>query len=430
MFFLILLIVFYVTFPVFLIWLTKKYPVCKKIGAIVMAYAFGIIIANIGIFPKPSEGFREATVPKDRGYIPKTEIVELVAAGTLSDSDLKANNVATIQDWAKNSVIPLAFPLLLFSLNIRRWLKFAGKGFLSMILALVSVSVIVATGYLIFKDTIPENNKIAGMLIGCYTGGTINMAALAVALKVEPTAFIMTNTYDMIVGALTILFFITAGPAVFRKLLPPFKGHGSQNADAADFNTAGKELAEEFDDFSGMLNWKTIKGLLVALGLSVIILACGFGVSMLLPKVPLTVSVILTITTLGIAASFVPWVNKIRKTFQFGMYLIIAFSLVISSMCDLSVIFQARYLSLVLYITYAYFGSLLLHLFLSWLFKVDADDYLITTTGFVYSPPFVPIVAAALKNKDVIVTGLATGIIGWIIGNYIGVAFSVWLGRI
>ena len=95
-----------------------------------MAYAFGIIIANVGILPKPSEGFREATVPKDRGYIPKTEIVELVAAGTLPESDLKANNVATIQDWAKNSVIPLAFPLLLFSLNIRRWLKFAGKGFL------------------------------------------------------------------------------------------------------------------------------------------------------------------------------------------------------------------------------------------------------------------------------------------------------------
>ena len=101
-----------------------------------------------------------------------------------------------------------------------------------MILALISVSVMVATGYLIFKDTIPENNKIAGMLIGCYTGGTINMAALAVALNVEPNAFIMTNTYDMIVGALTILFFITAGPAVFRKLSPAIQRSGSQNADA------------------------------------------------------------------------------------------------------------------------------------------------------------------------------------------------------
>jgi len=39
-------------------------------------------------------------------------------------------------------------------------------------------------------------------------------------------------------------------------------------------------------------------------------------------------------------------------------------------------------------------------------------------------------VAAALKNKDVILTGLATGIIGWIIGNYIGVAFGMWLDKI
>jgi uncharacterized membrane protein len=103
------------------------------------------------------------------------------------------------------------------------------------------------------------------------------------------------------------------------------------------------------------------------------------------------------------------------------MYFIIAFSIVIATRCDLSVIFQAKYLNLLLFVTYAYFGSLFLHLFLSWVFRINADDYLITTTGFIYSPPFVPMVAAALKNKEVILTGLATGMIGWILGNYIGV---------
>jgi uncharacterized membrane protein len=39
-------------------------------------------------------------------------------------------------------------------------------------------------------------------------------------------------------------------------------------------------------------------------------------------------------------------------------------------------------------------------------------------------------VAAALKNKDVILTGLATGIIGWIIGNYIGIAYGMWLVKL
>jgi uncharacterized membrane protein len=146
--------------------------------------------------------------------------------------------------------------------------------------------------------------------------------------------------------------------------------------------------------------------------------------------VPALISVILTVTTLGVAASFIPKVRHIKKTYQLGMYFITAFSLVIASRCDLSVFFQIKYVNILFFVTYAYFGSLILHIFLSLIFRVDADDFLITTTGFVYSPPFVPMVAAALKNKDVILTGLATGIIGWILGNYIGVLFSTLLGKI
>lgn len=427
---LIILVLFYITFPVFLIWLTMKYPLVKKIGAIVLAYAAGIIIANVGILPKGSDAFRDATIGQNRAYIPKSEAVEMVAAGTLSERDLRVNSVAAVQDGAQTALVPLAIPLILFSLNVRRWLKFSGKGFLSMLLALVSVMVIVATGYLIFRDRVEGADKIGGMLIGLYTGGSVNLASIALALDVEPNAFIMTNTYDMIVGAVVILFFITAGPAFFRLFLPPFKRPADSKGEELDFKEMNDQMAADFDDYSGFFRKSTVLPLLSALGLSIVILVLGLGVSMLLPKVPMTISVILAITTLGVAASFIPSVRNIKKTFQLGMYFIIAFSIVIASRCDLSVIFQAKYLSLLLYVTYAYFGSLILHLFLSWIFRVNADDYLITTTGFVYSPPFVPMVAAALKNKDVILTGLATGIIGWIIGNYIGVAFGMWLGKL
>jgi uncharacterized membrane protein len=426
----ILLAVFCLLFPAFLIWLTTKYSFFKKIGAIVLAYATGIIIANVGILPRGSEAFREATVPMDRAYIPKTEVVEMVAAGTLSESDLRYNSFVSVQDNMQTVLVVLSIPLILFSLNVRRWLKFSGKGFLSMLLALISVMVITVTGYLIFRDKIPECEKVGGMLVGLYTGGSVNLASIAMALRVEPNAFIMTNTYDMIVGAVVILFFISAGPAFFRLFLPPFEKPGGKDGEDLDLNGIQEQMAEEFDDFSGMFKKGIILPLLGAVGLALVVTAIGLGVSMLFPGVPTTVTAILTITTLGVAASFIPLIRKIKKTFQLGMYFIIAFSIVIASRCDLSVIFQARYLNLLLYVTYAYFGSLFLHLLLSWIFRVNADDYMITTTGFVYSPPFVPMVAAALKNKDVILTGLATGLIGWIIGNYIGVAFGMWLGKI
>lgn len=427
---LILLALFYILFPVLLIWLTKRYSLLKKVGAIVLAYATGIIIANVGIMPRGSEAFRAATIGEDRAYIPKSEAVEMVAAGTISERDLKYNSIAVIQDSMQTATVLLAIPLILFSLNVRRWLKFSGKGFLSMVLALVSVMIIVASGYLIFRNRVEGADKIGGMLVGLYTGGSVNLASIALALNVEPNAFIMTNTYDMIVGAIVILFFITAGPAFFRLFLPPFKRPADKIGEDIDIHGMQEKIDEDFDDYTGIMSKDIVLPLLGALGLAVVILVLGLGASFLFPRVPMTVSVILAITTLGVAASFIKPIRDIKKTFQVGMYLIIAFSIVIATRCDLSVIFQARYLSLLFYVTYAYFGSLLLHLLLSWIFRINADDYMITTTGLVYSPPFVPMVAAALKNKDVILTGLATGMIGWILGNYIGVAFGMWLGKL
>ncbi len=49
-----------------------------------------------------------------------------------------------------------------------------------------------------------------------------------------------------------------------------------------------------------------------------------------------------------------------------------------------------------------------------------------TSTALVCSPPFVPMIANAIKNKNVILPGITVGIIGYAIGNYLGVFIS-WL---
>ena len=165
----------------------------------------------------------------------------------------------------------------------------------------------------------------------------------------------------------------------------------------------------------------------IAVGISIIIFAIAGGLSLALPMIPQMVVVILTITTLGILASLVKKINSIEKTFQLGMYLIIIFSLVIASQADIKTMFGIGMLNLVLFITWCYFGSLVLHLILAKIFKVDADNFLITSAAFIFSPPFVPLVANALKNKSVIVTGITGGILGMILGNYFGIALGYFL---
>ena len=415
----IILVVFYFTFPLVIIWMCKKWAFFRKLGTIVLAYGFGLLIGTSGILPKGSEAYRTAL--KGDKYLPQEEVQALFTSGVIDDTDLFVNNLATTQDTLI-AIGVLAFPLLLFSLNIRRWLKYAKEGLISMALALISIVIIIVTGYLMFRNVVPDCWKVGGMLVGVYTGGTPNMVSLKLALDVEPNTFIMSNTFDIFVGALTIIFFITLGPRVFRAILPEFK-----QIDFKDGSQHEIMDAESFEDYSGMFRKGVLANLGKALLLAFIILGVSVGASILLFGGIKDPVVILTITTISIVASLFPWVNRIEKTFQLGMYFVLIFSLIVASMADLSAIFNINMLGLLGFVAWCYFGSLLLHLILSKIFRVDADNYLITTTAFVFSPPFVPVVAAALKNKDVIITGITVGIIGYLIGNYLGVALGYFM---
>ncbi len=416
----VLLILFYFTFPLVIIFLCRKWTILQKLGTIVLAYLFGLILGTSGIFPDGSDQYRLAL--QGRPSIPGSEMERLVNEGKLSAEDKWVNQIAGVQDTTQ-AVILLAFPLLLFSIDVKKWLKYARKGFISVALALVAGLVMVTAGFFIWKDRIPESWKLAGMFEGIYTGGTPNFVALKLALNVDSELFVVVNTYDMIVGAFLVLFFITIAPRIFRFILPKFSEEKGIEVDETEI---AKET-ENLEDFSGMLNKSNIFQLLKALGFSVIIFGASFGLSLALPKLPQMVVIVLSITTLSILASLLRPINRIEKTFQLGMYLIIVFSLVIASMADLKTMFSIGMVDLILFISWCYFGSLILHLILARIFRVDADNFLITATAFIFSPPFVPMVANALKNKNVIVTGIAGGIIGYVLGNYFGVALAYFL---
>jgi len=146
----IILVIFYFTFPLVIIYLCKRWSVLEKLGSIVLAYGFGLILGSIGLMPQGSDGYRLAL--QGRAALPKPEIEALLASGTITESDNYVNSVASAQDLLVSLIVPLSFPLLLFSLNIKRWFRFAREGFISMMLALISVLIIVFTGFLIFKN--------------------------------------------------------------------------------------------------------------------------------------------------------------------------------------------------------------------------------------------------------------------------------------
>ena len=248
------------------------------------------------------------------------------------------------------------------------------------------------------------------------------MVAISTALNVSPNLFVLTNTYDLVLGALALIFLITVAQRLFNLFLPHF------NESHTHINLRQMvEESEGVDNYLGMLTRQGFLQLMAALALSAGIFAIAGGLSLLVSKNAQMATVILTITTLGILFSLNRRVSSIKKTFQLGMYFVIVFSLVVSSMADLRSMFQIDFLYLFIFVSVAVFGSIIIHVGLSWIFKVDTDTTIITITALTFSPPFVPVVASSLRNKEVIITGLTSGILGYAFGNYLGVAIAYLL---
>jgi uncharacterized membrane protein len=437
--FILILLLAYIIIPVIINYLVYKNSFFRRLGAIVIAYGIGLLLGNIGLFPQPGENMvllvnhkemvltdslinklypeNPALSAKDI-KVNKQLVENMHQHNILTDDDVRYFNIYKLQDTLTGVAIVLAFPLLLFSLNVRKWFKVAGTTFLSLILGLVSVIIPIIVGFYLFQDSIRDAWKVAGMMTGVYSGGTPNLAAIQRALGVNNLTYIMTHTYDLIVGAIFLLFVMTIAQKVMLKFLRPYK---MQNV-TPEIDQAVLDNAEE-TPFFAVIKKKQLLPLLAAFGLTILIVGVSVAIGELVPEGHQTVVVILVTTTLGILASLINKVNKIERTFDLGMYFILVFCVVVASMADLRN-FDLSYINLFYWVLMVYAGSLVIHVALAALFKVDADNVIIVSTALTCSPPFVPVVAGALNNKEIILSGITVGIVGYAIGNYLGIMIA------
>jgi len=406
---LIILAIFYVFTPLLILHLCHRFPFVNKLGAVIIAYLVGLIVGNIGLLPGMGTYLNEYLTINPKATA--GDVKALLSAGVISENELLAFNIYKLRDMLMSITILLAIPLMLFSANVKEWGRMAGNTLKSLVIGFISVLVVIIAGYFIFRGRGMEDLwKVSGLLVGVYTGGTPNLASLKLMLDVDANTYILTHTYDLVIGVFYLAFLMTIGQKLFHRFLPKFP---------IPLDVVKVKDLDGKDPFWGIFQRRIFIPLLKAYLFAIIIFAIGGALSMLVPDHKVMVVVILTITTLGLLASMIPSINRIDKTFESGMYLILIFSLVVASMADVRN-FAGLTPGLFAYITMAVFGSLILHVLLSKLFKVDADTTMITSVAFICSPPFVPVIAGALGNRHIVITGITIGIIGYAVGNYLG----------
>ncbi|MFV0593188.1 MAG: DUF819 family protein [Draconibacterium sp.] len=414
-----LVIFLFVVAPVVIIYLESKYSLVKKIGAVLICYALGIFIGNIGILPTVSPAYHELVAGSV--YIPFAKMREYLANGLVTQQDVSRNTISFLQDIFSSIPIMLCLPLILFSLDVKKWLSQARAAMESLLIGLFTVLLMIFVGWWIFRGSIENIWQVSGMLVGVYTGGTPNMAAIKTALSVSQEIYILTHTYEMTLGAIYLVFIFSVGQKVFLWFLPAYQSKSPENPDGSQkIEVQAINLEEEYESYSGFFKKDIFLPLFAAFGLSVLILGVSFLLSRLFSDDFSNAAIVIFVTTFGIALSFVPRIRRIKKTFQLGMYLILIFCVAVASMADVSKLTDIS-ISLFYYVGLAMFGSHILHAIIARFFKIDADTVIISGSALICSPPFVPVVASALKNREVILTGMFVGIAGYAVGNYLGV---------
>lgn len=377
----------YILSPVIIILLYNKFDWAKKVGTVIMAYAVGIILALCGVIPTG----------------------ETAGAGQMK----------SISDMLMNITVPLAIPLMLFNSDFKLWVKSLPKTFVVLIGGLVAIVTSVILGYFVFRNAgIRDFGDVAAMMTGIYTGGTMNFSALGLALHVDETVMSIALTFEMLVTFPLIMFFVAGGYKLFRKLLP----YKENATNPASENIEIKD--DSFEEYKGMFSKGVFGKMMVGLLLSVLMLAVGAGLSLLTTGKLNELVIILTITTLAIAASFVPWIRNLPKTFELGMFFILIFSVVVASKFDIYSI-DSSALAVMGFIAFIMLVALVIHLIICRIFKVEGDLFVVGQVGLLCSPPFIPPVVGAMGNRKVLISGIVIGLVGYAVGTYLGWLLSL-----
>ena len=381
----------YIIFPILIIEAFKRWTVVQKIGTVVLAYAVGIIASLCGVF----------------------HFADPAIGATFSK----------LQSTVMSVAVPLAIPLMLFNCDFKLWTKSLPKTAWALTTGIVAVIIASISGYFIFRNNVPEIAKVTGMMAGIYTGGTMNFNALGAALNVDRSVMAIVLAFQMVITTPYIFFLLGGGYKIFRKLLPykDITHKGRMDEDEVETN--------DVENYRGMFEKKNFIGMMKGLGLSICFLAVGAGLALLITGTLNELVVILTITTLSIIASFFKSVRELPKTFELGMFFILIFSVIVASMFDINSV-NGGSLYIGGFVFWIIGISVAIHLILCRIAKVSGDLFCVCQVGLLCSPPFVPPIAGAMKNKKVLISGIVVGLVGYAIGTYLGALLAWVLGSL
>lgn len=348
------------------LWLEKRYKTFKKLGAGAIAILIGIALSNSGFLPGDSPAY----------------------------------------DFLMTQGVSASIVLILLSVDIRS-IKKAGPTMLkAFVLGAVGSALGAMTMSYILADAIGgEAYKLAGQFTGTYVGGGMNFAALGRAFDTNSDLFTAGIAADVIITAIWLVVCLAAPILLTRK---------------TDASETLEELPKDETYTIEQSLYRSDGSMKIAhMAVLVTVVFGTIWISEALGKQIPALPEILWLTTLVLLAAQIPYIKNISGGAMLGNYLLLLF---LASNGAKSVV--ANIITVGPAVFYFAMGTIAIHgIFLfgvGYLMKIDAGTLAVASQANVGGSSSALALASARGYTDKILPGIAVGLLGYAVGNYLG----------
>lgn len=362
-------------------WLDSRYGWARTVGATMLVIVLGALLSNTGLVPFESP----------------------------------------LYDVIGGPVTSLAIVWLLFAVDVRD-LKAAGPrmgaAFAIAVTATAAAAILAA---ILFGGAFGGDAwRLAGVMTGTYAGGSINFVAVGRAVELPPALFSAATAADNVMTA--IWFGVTL-------MLPVWLGRrwGAAREDAsrgeapvAPGPPAPSAPADPHDEhpFLSTAPLRVIDlALLLALGL--LLVAASEAVAGVVPGTP----GILWLTTLALLVGHTPWVRRLDGAMHLGslgLHLFLAMIGILSRVSEILRVGPEVFWFTALVV--------LVHGLLTFggcrLARLDLPTTAVASQAAVGGPSSALAIAVARDWKGLVLPGVVVGLLGYAVGNYLGLAVA------
>ena len=369
-----------VAYPLLTLWLDRRGILPGWCSPIILCYATGIVLANL-----PRYGIDGA-------------FIESLAGGSML----------------------LGLPLLLLAVNLRSAWQHARTMLMAYGLCCLAGLISTSVAAVVYLPSFPDGYKVAGMLTGLYTGGTPNVQAIGIALGAPANYLVLIQAADVLLGGAYLLGLLSFLPRLYSSLLP---------------TTISSELVAKSDNSPDRTvsdanpPKHTLRSVTAFLLISIGIVGASASLSYLLTgswTSPTLLVLLVTSLSLGLAATAPHLRAQLGNSYTVGEYFILVFCIGIGMLADFKLLLDQG-VQLLAFSALALGLTTLLHLLVCICLRVDRDTVILSYVAAAYGPVFVAQVATSLRNTTVLAPAMAASLLGFGIGNYLGIGLGLAL---